>query len=347
MATPKPWQRKSTGIWYVQIGKKQIKLGSDEGEAWRQYHRIVEGAVIVDTEPVASVLDAFLDWVANNQAPGTYEWYRRYLRSFHRSIGSLSMRDLKPYHVTRWVDAMRVRPRKLKDGSTRGTVRPVSATVKADAITAVKRALNWAVEQGFLDRNPIGRMRRPQANIREDILTEEQWKKVLAAATDKQLRDFLTFMRETGCRPQEVRILEASFVQDDRCVYSRQNSKGKRHNRVILLTPTAKEIVDRLSAEHPTGPIFRNREGNPWKRNAITHRMRRIRKTVGFPVTAYTLRHTFATDALVRGVDAITVATLMGHQDTTMVSRVYQHLPQKVEHLQKMLMKATGASDGE
>ena len=35
---PKPFFRKQTQSWYVQLGKRQIPLGKDEDEAWKQYH---------------------------------------------------------------------------------------------------------------------------------------------------------------------------------------------------------------------------------------------------------------------------------------------------------------------
>ncbi len=42
----------------------------------------------------------------------------------------------------------------------------------------------------------------------------------------------------------------------------------------------------------------------------------------------YAYRHSFATHALQRGVDSVTVAVLMGHTDPSMLAKVYQHLTQ-------------------
>src|SRR5262249_7696091 len=50
---------------------------------------------------------------------------------------------------------------------------------------------------------------------------------------------------------------------------------------------------------------------------------------------AYDLRHGFATRKLVQGVDALTVAELMGHRDGTMLAKVYQHLDRNHDHLKK------------
>lgn len=55
-------------------------------------------------------------------------------------------------------------------------------------------------------------------------------------------------------------------------------------------------------------------------------------------------RHTFATRLLTAGVGALTVSTLLGHVDGTMLARVYQHLQQNADHLLEAVNRA-GASD--
>jgi hypothetical protein len=43
MREPKPFFRKQTGTWYVQIGKKQHNLGRDEQVAKQKYHALMAG----------------------------------------------------------------------------------------------------------------------------------------------------------------------------------------------------------------------------------------------------------------------------------------------------------------
>jgi integrase len=54
----------------------------------------------------------------------------------------------------------------------------------------------------------------------------------------------------------------------------------------------------------------------------------------------YAIRHSWATHALERGLDSITVAVLMGHVDPSMLARVYQHLTQNPQFLLKQAKKA-------
>ncbi len=56
----------------------------------------------------------------------------------------------------------------------------------------------------------------------------------------------------------------------------------------------------------------------------------------------YALRHSWATNALKRGVDPLTVAILMGHKDPSTLARVYQHLSLSPEHLLAQTKKAAG-----
>ena len=54
----------------------------------------------------------------------------------------------------------------------------------------------------------------------------------------------------------------------------------------------------------------------------------RVAKSLATRYSLYALRHSWATHALERGLDSLTVAVLMGHADASTLARVYQHLTQ-------------------
>jgi integrase len=55
----------------------------------------------------------------------------------------------------------------------------------------------------------------------------------------------------------------------------------------------------------------------------------------------YAIRHSWCTHALECGkLDAVTVSVLMGHKDTTMISRVYAHLSQNPSRLRDAARRA-------
>ncbi len=56
----------------------------------------------------------------------------------------------------------------------------------------------------------------------------------------------------------------------------------------------------------------------------------------------YALRHSWATHALKKGMDPLTVAILMGHEDPSMLSKVYQHLSLNPQHMLEQAKRAAG-----
>jgi integrase len=337
MHFPKPFFRTARNAWFVQIGDRQIKLAADKDEAFTRYHELMAKPSLPEVTQaeaqklVVVIVDEFLDWCNKHRAPDTYIWYRDRLNSFVATIDpSLTVDQLKPHHVQKWVDNYGV---PLKSGSRR------------NLIASIKRAMKWAEEQGYIDRSPLTHMKKPACGRKEQVVSPEQFAELVARYKDENFRDLLTVTWETGCRPQESLRVEARHVDlaGSRWVFPSSESKGKRIPRVVYLTPAALEITKRLMDKHPTGPLFRNTGGKQWTPYATNCRFQYVRRKTGIKYSLYSLRHSFAQHALIRGVDCITVATLLGHSDPNTLGRVYQHLSQNSTFLQEQLRKATGS----
>lgn len=114
----------------------------------------------------------------------------------------------------------------------------------------------------------------------------------------------------------------------------------------MVLTDKAKQLTASAMMRNPSGPIFRNRMGEPWTPDALIRGFVFIKRKLaerGTPIpfaSAYVFRHTWITDALANGVDIGTVAQLAGHRDTTMISRVYSHLLKRIDYLREQAHKA-------
>jgi hypothetical protein len=111
--SPEPFWRDARKCWYVQIGKKQVKLHPDRDEAYRLYHELMarKPEEPLEAKPasgqlVMQVLDAFLDWVKANKAEKTYTWHKMHIQAFCDGIPrTLTIDQLKPVHLTRVMDA--------------------------------------------------------------------------------------------------------------------------------------------------------------------------------------------------------------------------------------------------
>ncbi len=223
------------------------------------------------TGPLAyAVVDLFIGWSKIHRPGRTAEWYQNHLESFLNSLPdrwTLAVESLKPFHVSNWADA---HPR-WGPNHRRG------------AITAVQRAFTWAVKMGHIAKSPVRGVDKPPPKRREQVLTRAEFNGLLARASDDQFRDLLTFCWETGSRVQEVRLIEGRHLRLDRgrVELPPAESKGKKRWRYIYLTPASEQIVAGLCARHPSGPLFRNEDGNKWDAQAFNNRFCRLQQRLG------------------------------------------------------------------
>ena len=282
-----------------------------------------------DTLRVATVCDLFLDHSQKHHVPDTFNWYRLYLQDFCDLHGTLLVADLKPLHVTRWLDA-----------------HPGWKGARRCAVIAIKRAFNWAEGEGLLAVNPLRKVKKPPQTYRERALSREERQEVVAAIRDQVFRDFVFAMQETGCRPSEVSRVTAAHVNLELGVWVFADHKTAQKTgkpRIVYLTSAMAELTGRLMEKHPDGPLFRGPRGaKPFTRNGIRCRFRRLRQKLPHlkGLIAYAYRHSFATDALVNGVGIAQVAELLGHTSTEMVMRHYSHIAGKIDHMREAAMKA-------
>jgi integrase len=279
--------------------------------------------------PVATLCDLFLDYSQAHHSAGAYESYRRFLQSFCDAYGTLSAGDIKPFHVTRWLDS-----HKTWQGARR------------HAVISIKRAFSWGEQQGLIPGSPIRSLKVPRVRRRERVLTPDERTLILSEAKDKAFKNFLTALLGTGCRPSEVAGVTAAEVNLELGVWVLTQHKTARKTgkpRIIYLSPEMLALTKQQMTEHPTGPLFPNRLGKQFTRNAWRCRFRRLRENhPGLAgVVCYTLRSTFATNALENGVGLAHVAELLGHSGTEMVMQHYQLLSANVGKMREAAAKAT------
>ncbi len=303
----KPFFRKQTRSYYCQIDGKQIALGRDRSAAETKCRQLLDNraALKAAVTSVRELAARYLEWCHRHRSESTYYSAQFYLRSFVRTLPArMKVEEARPAHVMNWVDS----------------VDTWNSSSKHDAVTIVQRAFSWAVGERLIESHCLQRIEgKPPRLRRETYYPPEVWRRVLGAVTDNNFRDLIAFLYETGCRPLEARVLEARHVDltNRLIVFPTEESKGKRFQRMIVLNQAAVEICQRAVAKNPLGPIFRNRLGNPWTRDAMSCRFKRLREKTGVgDLCAYGIRHTYATNGLMNGVDSVTLATLMGHKSS-------------------------------
>lgn len=345
----RPWRREDRGgDWFAWVKGKQVWLAPADATktaAQAVLTGLQAGAAKDERRPesgytVRDLVNLFLEHckasVGREEMQRiTWEGYFRYLEPAREKLGKIAIEALKPGDVQAWLDG--------HEGW--------GPTTRYNALTALKRAFNWAVDHEDIKRSPLERMKRPTPSRRTAVMSPDQIDRLMSEVREGDpFRDFLLALRETGCRPGELQSLTADRIDLASGVWRVTNKTRWATGepvRTVYLSPRALAISHRLAKLHPTGPVFRNTRGRAWTRNAVALRMGRLGDKLGFgsEAVAYSFRHAFATDALMRGVDPATVAELMGHKSLTMVMRVYNQLKHRTDHLREAVR--TARRDGE
>lgn len=340
-----PWYRRSKGGWYTWQNGAMVALGvkgeENQAEAVRAWHRLMAGdapprpagPLLPPTPPaivvtVRQVVDGFLADLADRAKPKTVEVYRFLLTALTQRCGERLAPSLTPGEV----EAFSRRP-------------TWSVTTRRCFIDAAVAALRWAADRRrrLIPENPLVGVRKPPkaSRGRSAVIQPADYNRLIGRA-NPALRDLLTLLWETGARPSEVCRLKAADVdlRGGVAVLTEHKTDDTGRPRLIALTPVAADVLRPLVVRHPTGPVVRRMNGTPWDVDTLNTAVRALRKRVGVPhATAYGFRHTFATDALARGVPDAHVAALLGHRNTDMLHRNYSHLTGQMRVLRESLAK--------
>lgn len=337
---PKPYFRKQTGQYYVQTRDgKQHPLGKDQEAAYKACYEILgrEGVAIPANPSVAArqeayvaeVVDSFKCHSQASTKPRTHQLHVWMLGVLESAIPPRMLaKDIRP------VDVLNAAATKLKWGPS----------TKSIFIRCVQAAFAYAKEAGQIDTNPLATIRKPTPKPREVVYTEADFARLMEAFPDQNMQDVLITLWHTGCRPHELFTVEAGFVDRKarRWVFPLHSSKGGKKHRVVYLNDAAWQVTERLCDLHPSGPIFRDRAGNPLDRNTISRRFGRKKKSLGKRYNCYSFRHSFAQRKILEGIDPITVGTLMGHSNLSMLANQYSHLAQASDHLARAVQVKGG-----
>jgi integrase len=213
----------------------------------------------------------------------------------------------------------------------------VSGSTVNRELALLKRMFNLAIEWDlFLDRNPVCRVRFfKEFNIHRRTLSIDEEEKLLRNAAPF-LQDLITFALNTGLRVGELFSLQWSSVdleQDVLNVYASKTGK----TRPIPVNSESRRILEAWALGRKNDFVFYNHDtGRPFVDLKAGFALA-CRKAGISDVTWHTLRHTFASRLVERGVDIVTVQQLLGHSTVTVTMRyTHTNLASKKSAIEKL-----------
>lgn len=245
---PEPFYWTARKGWYVQIGKKQTRLGDDEDSAWKEYYRVMAEETITEASQITvrEVVDRFLKWTKTNRNERTWRWYDNFFKAILPALpAGLLVNDFKAHHVTKVLEL--------------NAKRWPAADSKNGAFRAIKRAMNWAAKQEIIVKAPLSDMEVPEREARDIWYEADEWAALVNSIDHPDFVIFVTMLRETGCRPFELQqVTAANYDRENRqWVFKRKSSKGKKYHRKVILSDVAIRHTEEAIKQYPEGPMFR------------------------------------------------------------------------------------------
>lgn len=298
----------------------------------------------VGVTTLRQAVDNYVEYLKAEKRSGDDSERRLKLHVLKKSLADRQIAELTKSELETWRNGMVRRDDDDPDAERRSkdTANRVLTMLKA----ALNRAFNdeannipsdkaWRTVKPFKDRDgkPVGRSRK--------LALDAAQRQRLINSTDGAFRKLVIATLYTGSRPAPGEIAQTR-VRDfhaDLGVISITDSKTG-HRDVPLTDEAVRWFKSIAAGKGPDDLLFPKDDGTAWGYNHQLRPMRDARKRAKLPkgATLYTLRHTFASEHLMRGTDLKSLADIMG----TSIRMLEEHYGHILASHKRKLVEAAG-----
>jgi len=316
--------------WCDESGTRRRRSGFKSKTAARKWLETVELPRMrgESVAPRETTFDAFCDDYISEKAAerekATVLTIKARLKYARDRFGALPMRELETMvpEIRTWITS-------LPERSTYGI------------LGVTRQVLDAAVRRGYMSQNPARLAREKNSQPKPLEIVPFTHAELGALATELGPWGPLAIVgAETGLRPSELAGLEWSDINDTSLIVARTYVAGelkpygktKRARRRVPLTSRAREALNQMPRRIDTPAVF----ASPRSKRLNVHNFRSREwvpaiESAGIPHRRiYDLRHTFATNALDKGVTLFELSRFMG-TSVELIDQTYGHLAEGTE----------------
>lgn len=342
-------------IGHTASGEKVLKnfYGESKKEAEEKadkYINDIKNGLIVDFEnyTVSELMHSWLfDFLHNSSKikPSTFQRYESIYRNYIKDsmIAGNKLVKTKSLQLQKFYNEL------SKKGYSYSQINTLN--------TVLKVFFNWCIDNDYILKNPCtkisikGNKNDIINNQRKDveILTEKEIKTIKEHVKGSDFELIFLLDLATGLRQGELLALDWEHINlkektlkieksvKEVYVYDNENTK---HIETIFQTPKTlnsfrtvpipNALIDILKSKHKkSGLLFSDKDNEPLKGKNVSTQWAKILKECKIPHKKFhSIRHTYASMLLKKGVDIESVAELMGHSAIS-ITQIYLHSSSK------------------
>ena len=335
------WKATRTINWRTRETESRTFDSHADATTWlAQKQSVVEASVGESNMLLAEWVATWLEDVKRNQATATFQSYEYHMDSYVLpNLGRFPIAVIKPLLLRNFFADLE------KNSCKSATRQKIYASLQA--------CLQSATTLEVIPRNPIANIPKPSHERKKvDPFTLEEIQAILEATRDDRLHSMYVVLFHLGLRQGECYALEWGDLDTEaktlsiarQVVSNRGKNEVKRPKTaagtrtIELADETIGALLERrkmsLREKLAACPlIFPGRRGCYLNRSSVAHRWWKplLRKLGIRERGIHNCRHAFASHALSRGEDLVTISSILGHADPSITLRIYSHLVEKAQ----------------
>ena len=302
---------------YQHNGTRKYVYGKTRSEAKRKIKELqkqIEQGRLLGTpeQTIAQFLQSWLDGhVKHSCKQRTYDSYEETMRNrILPFVGNKRLTTLTVAHVQDMVKAL-----KKKNLSQR--------TIQY-AVTVLSRALNKAIEYGYIVRNPAAKVRVRVEKPEKSYLTPDQARLFLKATEGHRFHLLYRMAIYMGLRRGELLAIRWEDIDFEAQTLTIRQAKTDAGVRVLPLSQAMNTALQQQKEMH--GFVFSSKNGTQIIPKCLFSHFKRTLKQLGLPdIRFHDLRHTCASLMYEANIPEGLISKMLGHKKVSTTMDIYTH----------------------